>query len=42
MQHEMSVQNMEREELELIERLKNTQMMQQAAFQQLENAMDKN
>jgi len=32
MQHEMSVQNMEREELELIERLKNTQMMQQAAF----------
>jgi len=30
---------MELEELELIKRLKNTQMMQQAAFQELENAL---
>ena len=30
--HEQSVTNMELEELELIQRLKNTQMMQQAAF----------
>ena len=30
--HEHSVQKMEMEELELIKRLKNTQMMQQAAF----------
>ena len=37
--HESSVQKMEMEELELIQRLKNTQMMQQAAFQQLENAL---
>ena len=32
MQHEQSVQHMEQEELELIKRLKNTQMMQQKAF----------
>lgn len=32
LQHEASVQKMELEELELIKRLKNTQMMQQAAF----------
>ena len=37
--YESSVQKMEMEELELIQRLKNTQMMQQAAFQQLENAL---
>ncbi len=39
MGHEQSVQKMELEELELIQRLKNTQMMQQAAFQELENAL---
>ena len=32
LEHEASVQQMEMEELELIKRLKNTQMMQQAAF----------
>ena len=32
MEHEHSVQNMEREEAELIQRLKDTQAMQQAAF----------
>ena len=37
--HESSVQKMEMEELELIKKLKNTQMMQQAAFQELENAL---
>jgi|TARA_B110000305_G_scaffold228632_1_gene278634 hypothetical protein len=37
--HEQSVQQMELEELELIKRLKNTQMQQQAAFQELENAL---
>jgi hypothetical protein len=37
--HEASVQKMEMEELELIKRLKNTQMMQQAALQELENAL---
>ena len=30
---------MEQEELELIKRLKNTQMKQQAAFQELEDAL---
>lgn len=39
MEHEASVQKMEMEELELIKRLKNTQMMQQAALQELENAL---
>ncbi len=38
-EHEYSVQKMEQEEIELIKRLKNTQMMQQAAFQELENAL---
>ena len=42
MEHEQSVANMEMEELELIKRLKNTQMMQQAAFQELENALQTN
>ena len=32
LEHEAAVQKMEMEELELIKRLKNTQMMQQAAF----------
>jgi hypothetical protein len=32
LEHEKSVQKMEQEELELIRRLKDTQMMQQAAF----------
>ena len=31
---------MEKEELELIQRLKDTQAMQQAAFQQLEEALN--
>lgn len=39
LEHEASVQQMELEELELIKRLKNTQMMQQAALQELENAL---
>lgn len=39
LEHEQSVQKMEMEELELIKRLKNTQMMQQAALQELENAL---
>lgn len=39
MEHEAHVQKMELEELELLKRLKNTQMMQQAAFQELETAM---
>ena len=39
LEHEASVQKMEMEELELIKRLKNTQMMQQAALQELENAL---
>ena len=39
-EHENSVTKMEQEELELIQRLKNTQAMQQAAFQQLEEALN--
>ena len=39
MEHERSVHAMEQEELELIQRLKDTQAMQQAAFQQLEEAL---
>ena len=38
-EHEGQVSKMEMEELELIKRLKNTQMKQQAAFQELENAL---
>lgn len=38
--HERSVAKMEQEELELIQRLKDTQAMQQAAFQQLEEALN--
>ena len=41
-EHENSVSKMEMEELELIKRLKNTQMMQQKAFQELENALQTN
>ena len=41
-EHENSVSKMEMEELELINRLKNTQMMQQKAFQELENALQTN
>ena len=39
-EHENSVTKMEQEELELIQRLKDTQAMQQAAFQQLEEALN--
>ena len=39
MEHEGQVQQMELEELELIKRLKNTQMQQQAAFKDLEDAL---
>ena len=42
MEHESQVSRMEQEELELIQRLKNTQMKQQAAFQELENALQTN
>ena len=39
LEHEGQVSKMEQEELELIKRLKNTQMKQQAAFQELEDAL---
>lgn len=37
--HEAMVQKMEQEELELIQRLQNTQLLQKAAYEDLENAL---
>lgn len=39
MEHENMVKKMEQEELELIQRLQNTQLLQKAAYEDLENAL---
>lgn len=38
-EHEQMIAKMEQEELELIKRLQNTQLLQQAAYEDLENAL---
>lgn len=38
-EHEQMVSRMEQEELELIQRLQNTQLLQKAAYEDLENAL---
>ncbi len=40
--HEAYLQKMEQEELELIQRLQNTQMLQKAAYEDLEGALQSN
>ena len=42
LEHEAMVQRMEQEELELIQRLQNTQLLQKAAYEDLENALGGN
>lgn len=39
LEHEAMVARMEQEELELIQRLQNTQLLQKAAYEDLENAL---
>jgi hypothetical protein len=39
LEHEQMVARMEQEELELIQRLQNTQLLQKAAYEDLENAL---
>ena len=39
LEHEAMVQRMEQEELELIQRLQNTQLLQKAAYEDLETAL---
>lgn len=39
LEHEQMVSRMEQEELELIQRLQNTQLLQKAAYDDLENAL---
>ena len=39
MENEAMVSKLEQEELELIQRLQNTQLMQKAAYEDLENAL---
>ena len=38
-EHQQMIERMEREELELIQRLQNTQMLQKAAYDDLESAL---
>lgn len=38
-EHQHMIERMEREELELIQRLQNTQMLQKAAYDDLESAL---
>jgi hypothetical protein len=38
-EHQAMIERMEREELELIQRLQNTQLLQKAAFEDLESAL---
>jgi hypothetical protein len=39
LEHQQMIERMEREELELIQRLQNTQLLQKAAYDDLENAL---
>ena len=41
-EHQTMIERMEREELELIQRLQNTQLLQKAAYDDLENALGGN
>lgn len=41
-EHQQMIERMEREELELIHRLQNTQLLQKAAYDDLENALGGN
>ena len=38
-EHQSMIERMEREELELIQRLQNTQLLQKAAYEDLESAL---
>ena len=42
LEHESHVVRMEQEELELIQKLQNTQLLQKAAYEDLENALQTN